>query len=34
LFTATAMGTSAAVGRLAVWKLARQYDGGPPAAAP
>jgi hypothetical protein len=34
LFTATAMGTSAAVGRLAEWKLARQYDGGRPAAAP
>ncbi|MFF1385949.1 hypothetical protein ACFVWT_20550 [Arthrobacter sp. NPDC058288] len=35
LFAAAAMGTSAAVGRLAVWKLARQYDdGGPPAYAP
>lgn len=27
-FAAAAMGTSAAVGRLAVWKLARQYDNG------
>ncbi|MBP1137729.1 vacuolar-type H+-ATPase subunit I/STV1 [Arthrobacter sp. PvP023] len=35
LFAAAAMGTSAAVGRLAVWKLARQSDdSGSPAHAP